>query len=213
MGISAPKKTFCPHPKFPASQPPFPLLGDPSRETPWDFQLKNPPPSLAPWTPLPPPQAKKKKIRNVHQVNISMDFSDKTLLSKPNANGFLPGSYLKMPFSTRTSPENRNFPCIFHGTTSMTNSIPGKCQKQLDFIRKQTTIHDFNPPPEQTAAKSVFPQAMVFPAEKCIFLQKHALSCRKNALSCRQKCGFSVGTWQETTGNCRRASGLKNQER
>ena len=51
---------------------------------------------------------------------------------------------------------------------------------------------------------------MHFPAEKCLFLQKNALSCRKMR--------FSGGTSQETAGNCRRASGsrasgLKNQER
>ena len=88
-------------------------------------------------------------------------------------------------------------------------------------------------PPEQAAETMGFscrkmhfpPRKMHFPAEKCIFLQKNAFSPEKIALSCRkmhfpaekkdfpaEKCGFGGGTWQETAGNCRRVSGLKNQE-
>ena len=59
---------------------------------------------------------------------------------------------------------------------------------------------------------------MHVPTEKFTFPQIDALSCRTNALSCRnmhsEKCGFlgGGGAWQETAGNCRRVSGLKNQE-
>ena len=52
---------------------------------------------------------------------------------------------------------------------------------------------------------------MGFPAEKCLFLQKHAFSYRKMHFPA-EKCGFPGVTWQEAAGNCRRASGLKNQE-
>ena len=58
---------------------------------------------------------------------------------------------------------------------------------------------------------------MSFPTERYVHTE-NAFSYRKmhflqeNALSCR-KMRFSGGTWQETAGNCRRASGLKNQER
>ena len=45
-----------------------------------------------------------------------------------------------------------------------------------------------------------------FPTEKMsFFMQKNTLSCRKLR--------FSGGTCQETAGNCRRASGLKSQDR
>ena len=54
---------------------------------------------------------------------------------------------------------------------------------------------------------------MHIPAEKKQkILLKNALSCRKMPFPA-EKCGFRVGTGQETAGNCRRVFGLKSQER
>ena len=69
---------------------------------------------------------------------------------------------------------------------------------RLSIIQQQATIHDSEPPRGNS-------RDMGFPTEKCPFLQKHAFSCRKMH--------FSRGKLQETAGNCRRVSGLKNQER
>ena len=58
-----------------------------------------------------------------------------------------------------------------------------------------------------------------FPAEKCRFRQKNALSCRKMPFPA-EKCAFlqknarfERGIRQETAENCRRVSGPKKQER
>ena len=85
-----------------------------------------------------------------------------------------------------------------------------KTQKWISSTKKLSFM--ILSPPEHTA-------------EKWIFLQKNAFSLKKNAFSQRtmhfpaqaslflQKMRFSRGTWQETAGNSRRVSGLKNQER
>ena len=87
----------------------------------------------------------------------------------------------------------------------------------------ETNCHSWFSTPRANCRKKGFlcrvKSKIHLPAERYIFLQRHAsvlqkkcLFLQKNAISCR-KTRFSGGTGQEKCRNWRRVSGLKNQER